>query len=126
MTPEQLEYFNQKLSSMKNRILGDIEHLEGSALGNSHRDAGGDLSGYSLHMADHGTDNYDREFTFDLVDNERNILKEIDAALIRIDDGTYGVCEVSGEEIGFNRLDAIPYTRISINVAQAQETRRKR
>ncbi|MCB1196408.1 TraR/DksA C4-type zinc finger protein [bacterium] len=126
MTPQQLEYFQQKLVSLKERIVGDISHLEESALGNSQREATGDLSGYSLHMADQGTDNYDREFTFDLVSNERNLLKEIDAALERIDNGTYGVCEVSGEEISVSRLEAIPYTRISIKVAQEQERRRRR
>lgn len=126
MTPQQLEYFQQKLVSLKERIVGDISHLEESALGNSQREATGDLSGYSLHMADQGTDNYDREFTFDLVSNERNLLKEIDAALERIESGTYGICEVSGEEISVSRLEAIPYTRISIKVAQEQERRRRR
>ena len=126
MTPEQLEHFKQKLLSLKERITGDIIHLEDVALGSSNKDASGDLSGYSLHMADHGTDNYARDFAFDLVANERNILKEIDAALQRIENGTYGICEVSGKEIGLNRLEAIPYARVSIEVAQEQERRRKR
>lgn len=126
MTPEQLQEFKEKLLGLKERILGDLEHLRGDALRNSFRDSAGDLSGYSLHMADQGTDNFDREFTFDLYSNEQDIIYLIDDALERIDDGTYDQCSECPKKISINRLEAIPYTRLCIDCANAGERKRRR
>jgi len=126
LTPEQLKYFKDKLLEQKERIINDLQHLQGAALNESHRDSTGDLSGYSLHIADQGTDNFDREFTFDLVANEQEILYEIDAALERIQSDQYNECESCSKEIGFHRLDALPFARLCIECKTKEERRRKR
>jgi RNA polymerase-binding transcription factor DksA len=78
-----------------------------------------DIPGYSEHMADAGTDSIDRDLALGLVSFEQEALYEIDAALNRIDDGTYGVCELTGKPISWKRLEAIPWTRYSLQ-AEAQ------
>ena len=125
MDKKNLDYFKDKLINLKERIHGDLEHLQGHALHNT-KDSSGDLSGYSLHMADQGTDNYDREFTLDLVSNEQNILYEIDEALDRITEESYRHCVECEAEISENRLEAIPYTKLCINCASKYDRRRKR
>ncbi|MDX9702506.1 MAG: TraR/DksA family transcriptional regulator [Candidatus Auribacterota bacterium] len=126
MTPEQLQEFKEKLLALKERILGDLEHLKGDALRNSFRDSAGDLSGYSLHMADQGTDNFDREFTFDLYSNEQDIIYMIDDALERIEEGNYDQCRECPSKISLNRLEAIPYTMLCIDCANKFERKRHR
>lgn len=71
----------------------------------------GDISGYGIHLADVATDNYERDFNLSLVSNERKTVMNIDAALKRINDKTYGICELCKKNIGKNRLDAIPHAR---------------
>ena len=81
------------------------------------RDAG-DLSAYGQHMADAGTDTFDRDFALSMVASEQEALSEIDAAIKRIHDGTYGVCEITQKPIDKERLLAVPFTRYS---AEAQK-----
>lgn len=126
MTPEEIKRYEQILLALKDRILGDLDHLRDTALHNSHRESTGELSGYSLHMADQGTDNFDREFTFDLVSNEQEILYQIDEALERIDEGTFGKCTMCPQEITANRLDALPFTSLCIDCAKLVEQNKKR
>ncbi|PWU11286.1 MAG: transcriptional regulator [Verrucomicrobia bacterium] len=68
---------------------------------------------FSSHMADAGTDNYDRDFALSMLSSEQDAVYEIDAALNRIREGTYGTCELTGKRIESKRLDAIPWTRFS-------------
>lgn len=126
MTPEQLEHFKEKLLALKDRLLHDIDQLHEVALGNSQRESSGDLSGYSLHMADQGTDNFDREFTFDLVSNEQEILYQIDEALERIENGTFGICSLCPNEISIQRLDALPFTQLCIDCKTVEEKNRRK
>lgn len=83
------------------------------------------VDGYSLHMADSGTDNFDRDFALTLLSSDKDALSEIDAALQRIVEGTYGVCELTGKKIPRARLEAIPWTRYTVE-AQAQIEREGR
>lgn len=73
-----------------------------------------DTPEYSIHMADAGTDSFDRDLALGLASFEQEALYEVDAALKRIDDGTYGVCELTGQRIPWRRLRAVPWTRFSI------------
>jgi RNA polymerase-binding transcription factor DksA len=75
--------------------------------------------GYSEHMADAATDSIDRDLALGLVSFEQDALYEVDSALKRIDDGTYGICELTGKPISWKRLRAIPWTRFSLQ-AEAQ------
>ena len=80
----------------------------------SQRDDSGDLCSYGQHMADAGTDTFDRDFALSLVSNEQELLSEIDRAIDRIFDGTYGTCEITGQAIDPERLKAVPFTRFSL------------
>lgn len=78
-----------------------------------------EMAGYSLHMADSGTDNFDRDFALSLLSSDQDAIYEIDEALKRIDRKTYGICELTGKQIPKARLEAIPWTRFTVE-AQAQ------
>ena len=78
-----------------------------------------ELAGYSLHMADSGTDNFDRDFALSLLSSDQDAVYEIEEALKRIEKKTYGVCELTGKNIPRARLEAIPWTRFTVE-AQAQ------
>lgn len=78
-----------------------------------------EMAGYSLHMADSGTDNFDRDFALSLLSADQDAVYEIEEALKRIEKNTYGVCEVTGKAIPRGRLEAIPWTRFTVQ-AQAQ------
>ncbi|MCI0382650.1 MAG: TraR/DksA C4-type zinc finger protein [Chlamydiae bacterium] len=74
--------------------------------------------GYSQHQADEGTDDFDRIINLKLTDEELKILKQIERALEKITEGTYGICDITGEEIPLKRLEAVPYATMTV---QAQE-----
>src|SRR5213076_698765 len=78
-----------------------------------------EMAGYSLHMADSGTDNFDRDFALSLLSSDQDAIYEIEEALKRIEKGTYGICELTGKAIPKARLDAIPWTRFTVE-AQGQ------
>ena len=110
---------------MRKKIVRDIQQLEGDSLNTNQKDASGDLSGYSFHMADMATDNFDRELNIGLASSEQQILNEIVVALKKIEEGTYGFCEKYGTPIPKKRLLAMPYTRFS-KKAQEEEEKEKR
>jgi len=78
-----------------------------------------EMAGYSLHMADSGTDNFDRDFALSLLSSDQDAIYEIEEALKRIEKHTYGICELTGKAIPRARLEAIPWTRFTVT-AQAQ------
>ena len=91
----------------------------------SQREAAGDLSAYSLHMADMATDNYDREFSLGLADNEQKILNRIDEALEKIGNKTFGLCELCNKKVSKVRLKAVPYAELCVPCQEKQEKKRK-
>jgi RNA polymerase-binding transcription factor DksA len=78
-----------------------------------------EMAGYSLHMADSGTDNFDRDFALSLLSSDQDAMYEIEEALKRIERNTFGICELTGKSIPKARLEAIPWTRFTVE-AQAQ------
>src|SRR5436305_8317346 len=92
MTRNELDEYRRQLSDLRDRLDGDVSHLTDEALHQAD-DVGGNLSNVPLHMADLGTDNYERDNTLHLLANEEQLLAEIRAALDRIDRGTFGRCE---------------------------------
>ncbi|MBT3393941.1 MAG: TraR/DksA family transcriptional regulator [Waddliaceae bacterium] len=79
-------------------------------------------SGYSQHQADEGTDDFDKTISLELSSKETVIVKQIDRALSKIEDGTYGKCDITGKAIPLARLEAIPY---AVTTVEAQEQREK-
>jgi RNA polymerase-binding protein DksA len=113
------------LTKKKSELTKGIEHIANDALKTSQREAAGDLSAYSLHMADMATDNYDREFALNLADNEQKIVNRIDAALDKIENGTYGNCDTCGKKISKIRLKAVPYAELCVPCQETQEKKRR-
>ncbi len=118
--------FKQALHLIRKRIAGGLEHIEQESLNKSQRDAAGDLSGYSLHMADVATDNFDMEFNINLASNEQQYLNLIDSALKKIDEGTYGSCEDCSKVIPQKRLLAVPFARLCIACQELEEKKSRR
>ena len=105
--------------------MSGIDHIERDTLNKSQRDSSGDLSGYTFHMADQATDNFDTEFNLDIASNEQKFLNEIDEALKRIDEGIFGVCEQCEKSISIKRLKAVPYARYCIKCQEGLEKNKR-
>ena len=121
LTSANTEHFKQKLLEKRREILRNVNEFEDEALKKSRLDATGDLSSMPIHMADIGTDNYEQEFALGLMDSERKLLREIDEALGRIEQGTYGICEGTGKPIPKARLEAQPWAKYCIEYARMLE-----
>jgi DnaK suppressor protein len=80
-----------------------------------------EATGYSQHQADQGTDDFDRTISLEVTSREYNLLKQIDRALEKIEDGTYGICDISGDEIPLPRLEAIPYATMTVKAQEQVE-----
>lgn len=87
------------------------------------QDANEELPNYSEHMADAGTDSYDRDFALSMLSSDQNALYEIDEAIRRIETGTYGICEITGKPISVKRLEAIPWARFTVEAEKQLEQR---
>jgi len=122
--PKWKRYFKLLIGLRKHVIEGLEMHTQDSLM-RSARDDSGDLSGYGQHMADAGTETFDRDFALSLVSSEQEALAEIEAALGRIFSGSYGVCEITGQPISPERLEAVPFTRYSV-AGQAEYERQHR
>jgi RNA polymerase-binding transcription factor DksA len=116
--PEKFKRYHKLLIDLRSRLTEGIERHSEETLKRSVKDDAGDLSSYGQHMADAGTDTFDRDFALSLVSNEQEALSEIEAAIKRIRDGTYGICEITAKPISKERLLAVPFTRYS---AEAQK-----
>lgn len=115
-----LQHFMDLLLAKRGDLVGDMSAMEREAL----RTGGGsNLSNTPIHMADMGTDNYEQEFTLGLMEKDRQMLREINAALNKMQDGSYGICEGTGKPIAKARLEAQPWARYSIEYARQLEKR---
>ena len=121
MDKQELAKFKEQLDLQRAKIVSGIDHIERDMLNKSQRDSSGDLSGYSFHMADQATDNFDTEFNLDLASGEQRFLNEIDEAIKRIEEGSFGVCEQCQKPISIKRLKAVPYTRHCIKCQEGME-----
>lgn len=100
----------QRLVELRDAYLNSAEGVTSESL----RNEGGDASAFGMHQADAGSDAYDRDFALSLLAKEQDAIYEINEALKRIDAGTYGICEMSGELIPEERLEALPFTRFTV------------
>lgn len=126
MDKKDSKVFKELLAKKKIELLKGIKHISEDALKTSQREASGDLSAYSLHMADMATDNYDREFALNLAENEQKILNRIEMALEKIEEGAYGDCESCGKKITKVRLTAVPYAELCVPCQEQQEKKVRR
>ena len=121
LTAADREHFKKILLEKRREILRNVNEFQDEALKRSRLDASGDLSSMPIHMADIGTDNYEQEFALGLMDGERRLLREIDAALGRIEKKTYGTCAGTGKPIARARLEARPWARHCVDYARMLE-----
>lgn len=117
LSQKQLEHYQGLLIEKMKEILGDVSSLEATLIPES-----GDVSSMPVHLADIGTDSYEQDFNLGLAAEERKTLVEIQHALTRIQNGTFGLCEGLGTPIEKNRLEAIPWTRYSMEYARMIES----
>lgn len=117
LTKDELVHYRQLLIEKRHEILGDVGTMESEAF-----KQGSNLSNMPIHMADVGTDNFEQEFTLGLIESERKILRDIQDALRRIEDGTYGICQGTGQPIPKVRLEAVPWAKYSLEYARALES----
>ena len=113
------------LLTMRRSLKEGIDYHTEETLRRSSRDDSGDLSGYGQHQADAGTETFDRDLALSLVSSEQEALIEIEEAIQRIYNGTYGECEMTGEPIAEERLEAVPFARHSVE-GQAEYERTNR
>ncbi len=118
---DELEAFRQTLEMLRARLRGDLDQMTDEALRRSIVNGSGNLSNVPLHMADVGSENYDQEFTLELIENEQGTLELVNEALDRLEQGKFGLCVECGETISKPRLQAIPYTRHCIQCARLVE-----
>ena len=118
LTTRELEFYRDLLLAKRRELVGDMSSMEREALRTT---GGSNLSNLPIHMADMGTDNYEQEFTLGLMEKDRRLLRDINAALGKIQDGSYGICEGTGKPISKPRLEAQPWARYSIEHARKLE-----
>jgi DnaK suppressor protein len=118
-----LEQQKAKLLALKDTLLDSMNGVAKDSLRS--RAEGSEASAFGMHQADAGSDAYDRDFALSLLSQEQDSLYEIDEALKRLEAGTYGICEMSGKPIPHARLEALPFTRYTVE-CQAELEKRNR
>ena len=115
---KELDEYRALLHTKRRQLIGMLNGMEDEAL----RSSGGNLSNMPVHMADMGSDVYEQDFTLGMAETERAIVNEIDAALQRIEDKTFGVCQMTGKPISKARLDAKPWAKYTIEAERIAES----
>ena len=121
VTEQELKELETRLLEERRKILKEMGHLESTVLKVNQRDSSGDLSGYSFHMADAGTDAMEREKAFMFASKEGRTLVEINEALRRVYRGEYGICESCGLPISRGRLEAMPMASLCVACKEKEE-----
>ncbi|MBI3996557.1 MAG: TraR/DksA C4-type zinc finger protein [Candidatus Omnitrophica bacterium] len=125
LSKDQAKQLRQLLITERAKLAGEIKSIAHDA-STSPREASGDLSAYTVHMADMAADTYERELSMNIVSSEQEILYQIDDALKRLDDGSFGVCQQCTQPITMSRLKAVPYASLCISCQRVKEQKSKR
>jgi len=125
MNKKDLEYFKDLILKKKQDLLAELGYLESASMSTTSKDQAGDLSSYSFHMADQGTDTMEREMAFTFASREGRYLHHLNEALERIENGTYGKCRTCGGEISKARLEAVPHATQCIKCKNSEEKKQR-
>ena len=125
LTKPQLKQFRQLLITEREKFAEEIRSIAKDT-SKSPREASGDLSAYTVHMADMAADTYDRELSINMVSSEQAVLYQIDDALKHMDEGSYGICQQCNKPITMSRLKAVPYASMCIACQRLKEQKNKR
>ena len=110
-----IERFKKRLLDMRAQYTNLVRHVKEEVK------SADESKGYSQHQADEGTDDFDRSISLQISDEEFKILRQIDRALEKIEANTYGVCDITNEEISLARLEAIPYATMTVKAQEMLE-----
>lgn len=121
LTKSKLRKYRKLLEKKRAVLLKELDYLEGSSMKSTITESTGDISAYSYHMADQGTDAMEREKAFLFASREGRFLYHLNQALLRIEDGTYGMCHECGLPIDEERLNAVPHARLCIACKAAED-----
>jgi RNA polymerase-binding protein DksA len=122
LTKAVLRQFKQNLIKLKKRLESNVAQLEDKTLKKNPQEASGDLSSFPLHIADIGSDEFERGVSLGMMEDEGNTLKEINSAIERIETGKYGICENCKKPIGKLRLKTLPYARLCVKCKEKEES----
>lgn len=111
----EIAIFKKRLEDMRRQL---THSLKGSTADVKSTDEG---AGYSQHQADQGTDDFDRTISLEVTSREYNILRQIERALEKINENTYGICDISGDDIPLARLEAVPYATMTVKSQEQLE-----
>ena len=125
MTKPQMKQFRELLLRTRDTCASEIKSIVKEASKNP-RESSGDLSAYTVHMADMSADTYERELAMNIASSEQEVLYQIDEALKRMDEGMYGNCQQCSKAISLSRLRAVPYTSLCIDCQRAKEQKTKK
>jgi len=120
------KHFEARLLEERARLVKELGYLEQNVLKQNQRDSSGDLSGYSFHMADLGTDAMEREKAFLFASAEGRAIYDVDEALRRLYGGNYGTCESCGQPIARERLEVVPHARLCVRCKEREEKAARR
>ena len=123
MKKTESKEFRNLLLGLRSRLRGDVSALADAALRKTRSEASGDLSSMPIHMADVGSDAFEQEFTLSLMEHDGSALEQIEAALVRIEDGLYGVCIECESKIPKTRLQVLPHTPHCVKCAEKVPSR---
>ena len=126
--PAKWKKYYKLLLELRDHVKEELALHTSETLKQSSKENSGDLSGYGSHQADAGTETFDRDFALGILSNEQDALNEIEEAIYRIKNGTYGICEETGKPINKQRLTVVPFTRFSLEgqVAFEKNNRKRR
>jgi RNA polymerase-binding protein DksA len=124
MKKKDLEKYEKLLLEKRAELLAEFTHLKKGSMDSTIKESSGDLSAYTYHMADLGTDSMEREKTFHFASKQGRLLYHIDEALRRIHNSTYGNCVECGQPISAERLTAVPHARMCIKCKEAEEQKK--
>ncbi len=110
-----IERFKKRLLELKAQFSQLVRHVSEEVK------TPDESKGYSQHQADEGTDDFDRNISLQVTDEEFKVLRQIDRALEKIEENTYGICDITGEEIPIARLEAIPYATMTVKAQEMLE-----
>lgn len=116
---EEIQLFRKRLIALREKLAGNVNSLGNEAFMN--KESAGGMSNVPIHMADIGTDNFDRDMTIGLIENAEEGMRNIDIALEKLDNNTYGQCDMCGKKVSKTRLLAIPFVQHCIQCQRDEE-----
>lgn len=126
LTRKELQYFKDRLLKEKKKVLEEMGEIQNESLKTSIADQSGENSRYSYHLGDTASLAYGREFSMGLAERQQKYMEQIDEALQRIEEGTYGICLVTGEAIPIERLEEVPVAKYSVRGKEILEKRKQK